>query len=65
MLKKETNTDIVPGQNGVILAIGTNPDQERIAVEALYMIEREAQTNGLTDRVRVMIQNEMKGKVVG
>ncbi|HKM50062.1 MAG TPA: exosome complex RNA-binding protein Rrp4 [Candidatus Bathyarchaeia archaeon] len=65
MLKKETNTDIVPGQNGVILAIGKNPDQERIAIDALYMIEREAHTNGLTDRVRAMIQEEMKGKVVG
>jgi exosome complex component RRP4 len=65
MLKKETNTDIIPGQNGVILATGKNPDQERIAVEALYMIEREAHTSGLTDRVRAMIQEEMKGKIVG
>jgi exosome complex component RRP4 len=65
MLKKETGTDIVPGQNGVILAIGRNPDNERIAVEALYMIEREAHTSGLTDRVRAMILEEMKGKTVG
>jgi exosome complex component RRP4 len=64
MLKKETNTDIIPGQNGVILAIGKNPDQERIAVEALYMIEKEALTQGLTDRVRAMIQNKMKEKNV-
>jgi len=62
MLKNETLTDIVPGQNGVVLAIGKNPDQERIAVEALYMIEREAHTSGLTDRVRAMILEEMKGK---
>ena len=61
MLKKETGTDIIPGQNGVILATGRNPDEERIAVEALYMIEREAHTSGLTDRVRAMIQEEMKG----
>lgn len=64
MLKKETGTDIIPGQNGVILATGRNPDQERIAVEALYMIEREALTSGLTDRVRAMIQKEMKGKAI-
>jgi exosome complex component RRP4 len=61
MLKKETGTDIIPGQNGVILATGRNPDQERIAVEALYMIEREAHTRGLTDRVKAMIQERMKG----
>ena len=55
MLKKETEVDIIPGQNGIILAVGRNPDQERIAVEALYMIEREAHTSGLTDRVKAMI----------
>jgi exosome complex component RRP4 len=60
MLKNETHTDIVPGQNGVVLATGKNPDHERIAVEALYMIEQEAHTNGLTDRVKAMIQQEMK-----
>jgi exosome complex component RRP4 len=65
MLKKETGTDIVPGQNGIILATGGNPDQERIAVEALYMIEREAQTLGLTDRVKMFIQEKMKGRTVG
>ena len=65
MLKKETGTDIVPGQNGVILATGTNPDQERTAVEAIYMIEREAHTTGLTDRVKAMILERMKGNTVG
>lgn len=65
MLKKETGTEIIPGQNGVILVIGRGPDQERIAVEALYIIEREAHTRGLTDRVRAMILEEMKGKSVG
>jgi len=65
MLKKETNTDIVPGQNGVILATGKDPDHERIAVEALYLIEREAHSSGLTDRVRAFILDELKGKEVG
>jgi len=65
MLKKETGVDIIPGQNGVILAVGRNPDQERIAVEALYMIEREAHTSGLTDRVKALIMDRMKGKSVG
>jgi exosome complex component RRP4 len=65
MLKKETGADIIPGQNGVILSVGRNPDQERIAVEALYMIEREAHTSGLTDRVRAMIGERIKAKSVG
>jgi exosome complex component RRP4 len=65
MLKKETGTDIVPGQNGVVLVTGGNPDQERTAVDAVYMIEREAHTAGLTDRVKAMIQERMKGPIVG
>ena len=65
MLKKETGTDIVPGQNGIVLATGRNPDQERVAVEALYMIEREAHTTGLTDHVKKFIQDRMKGNTVG
>ena len=65
MLKKETGTDIVPGQNGIVLATGRNPDQERVAVEALYMIEREAHTTGLTDHVKKFIQERMKGNTVG
>jgi exosome complex component RRP4 len=65
MLKKETGTDIVPGQNGVVLATGRNSDQERVAVEALYMIEREAHTTGLTDQVKMFIQEKMKGITVG
>jgi len=60
MLKKETGTDIIPGQNGVILVTGRSPDQERVAVEALYMIERKAHTSGLTDRVKAMIQEKLK-----
>jgi len=65
MLKKETGTDIIAGQNGVILVTGRNPDQERIAVEAIYMIEREAHTTGLTDRVKAMLLERMKGYTVG
>jgi exosome complex component RRP4 len=61
MLKKETATDIIPGQNGVILVTGRSPDNERVAVEALYMIEREAHTSGLTERVKAMIEQRMKG----
>jgi exosome complex RNA-binding protein Rrp4 len=47
------------------LVIGRNPDHERTAVESIYMIEREAHTTGLTDRVKAMIVERMKGKTVG
>ena len=61
MLKKETDCQITVGQNGVVLVWGKSPEAERLAVEAIYMVEREAHTRGLTDRIRDMIS---KSRVV-
>ena len=61
MLKNETNCQITVGQNGVVMVWGKSPENERVAVEAIYMVEREAHTRGLTDRIREMIA---KSKVV-
>ena len=55
MLKKETDCQITVGQNGVVMVWGKSPESERVAVEAIYMVEREAHTRGLTDRIREMI----------
>jgi len=55
MLKKETDCQITVGQNGVVLVWGKSPHNEHVAVEAIYMVEREAHTRGLTDRIRDMI----------
>ena len=66
MLKRETGCQITVGQNGVALVWGKNPDAERLAVEAIYMVEREAHTRGLTDRIREMIaNNSVVGEVAG
>ena len=61
MLKKETDCQITVGQNGLVLVWGKSQDAERVAVEAIYLIEREAHTRGLTDRIREMIS---KSKMV-
>lgn len=64
MLKKETGCQITVGQNGVALVWGKTPDAEGLAVEAIYMIEREAHTRGLTDRIREMLaKNAVVGEV--
>lgn len=55
MLKKETGCEIYVGQNGLILVSGKSPFHERLVVEAVKKIEREAHTQGLTDRVKEMI----------
>lgn len=58
MLKNETGCNITIGQNGVILVRGKNPVMEGIVVRAIKMIEKEAHTTGLTDRVTDMIRRE-------
>ena len=63
MLKQETGCQITVGQNGVALVWGKSPEEESLAVEAIYMIEREAHTRGLTDRIREMIAKH-EGTVV-
>jgi len=44
------------GQNGQIMIWGRNPHMINAVVEALLMIEREAHTSGLTDRVHLMLE---------
>lgn len=66
MLKKETDCQITVGQNGIVLVWGKSPESERLAVEAIYMVEREAHTRGLTDRIREMIsRSRMVEQVAG
>jgi exosome complex component RRP4 len=60
MLKKETNSHILVGQNGIVLVSSDSPAGERTAIRAINMIEREAHTQGLTDRIKAMIAKEMR-----
>src|SRR3989442_1685534 len=39
MLKRETGCQISVGQNGIVLVWGRSPEGERVAVEAIYMLE--------------------------
>ncbi len=60
MLKKVTDCDMIVGQNGTVLVSGRQPKNERVAVAAMLMIEREAHTRGLTDRVSEMMSRELR-----
>ncbi|MDI6654950.1 MAG: exosome complex RNA-binding protein Rrp4, partial [Candidatus Hydrothermarchaeota archaeon] len=53
MIKKEAKCDILVGQNGRIWLNG-EADRICLAVKAIELIEREAHTAGLTERVRDM-----------
>jgi exosome complex component RRP4 len=60
LLKKATSCEIIVGQNGTVLVSGRQPKNEQIAAEAMYLIEREAHTRGLTDRVSELMNRELR-----
>ncbi len=59
VLKDLTNTKIYVGQNGVIWIDGKIDDIMKV-VGAIRIIEREAHTIGLTDRVKEFLSNSKK-----
>ena len=57
MLKKEVNCNIFVGQNGRIWISGGAEDMD-LALKTITLIQREAHTNGLTDRVVDFLKTE-------
>lgn len=51
MIKDKTGCKIIVGQNGLVWIKG-NEDMEQIVKNIIKLIEREAHTSGLTDRVK-------------
>jgi len=60
MIKRETGCELMIGQNGVVLISGSSQPKERAALDAVYKIEKEAHTEGLTDRVKEAIRRMVK-----
>jgi exosome complex component RRP4 len=63
-IKNETGCQVIIGQNGRIVVSGKTPEDERLAIMAIRMIEQEAHTTGLTDRVTEMLRKEKGEKPV-
>lgn len=57
MLKRETGCRITIGQNGLILISG-KPELEALAIQAISTIEKDAHTEGLTDKIGELIKKE-------
>lgn len=57
-IKNETGCQVIIGQNGRIVVAGKTPEDERLAIMAIRVIEQEAHTSGLTDRVTEMLRKE-------
>jgi exosome complex component RRP4 len=58
MLKNMTDCRITVGQNGMIWIDGEDENAE-VAVQAVKMVEAQAQAGNLTDRVRVFIESRL------
>ncbi len=60
LLKNELGIQIVVGQNGLIWLSG---DRKKVDIveEAIYIIEKEAHTEGLTDRITEFIKKRKEG----
>jgi exosome complex component RRP4 len=56
VIESKTGCTLAVGQNGRIIVWGDDPRMVNLAVEAILMIEREAHTSGLTDRVALMLE---------
>jgi exosome complex component RRP4 len=63
LLTKETNTRITVGQNGVILVSGEKPETEALAVKAIQMIDEEAHSSGLTDRISELLKEGSEQRI--
>ena len=61
MLKKELNCNIFVGQNGRIWINGGAEDMD-LALKTILLIEKEAHTSGLTDRIVDFLKTEKRAR---
>jgi len=61
MIKDATGCRISVGQNGVIWIQG-EPSKELIAIEAIMKIEAESHISGLTERIKQLLDKQVKVK---
>lgn len=61
MLKKELNCNIFVGQNGRIWINGGAEDMD-LALNTILLIEKEAHTSGLTDRIVDFLKTEKRAR---
>jgi exosome complex component RRP4 len=54
-IEQATQTRILIGQNGIIVVTGRSPEGIGLAVKAIKMVEDEAHTSNLTQRIKVLL----------
>ena len=60
LIKNETNTRMIIGQNGWVWASGKTVESELLVEKIVRKIEKESHTSGLTDRIKELISSELK-----
>jgi exosome complex component RRP4 len=54
-IEHATSTRITIGQNGLIVVSGKNKDGTQLAIKAIRMVEEEAHTSNLTQRIKQLL----------
>jgi exosome complex component RRP4 len=54
-IEQATQTRVLIGQNGIVVVTGRNPEGTILAVKAIKMVEEEAHTANLTQRIKVLL----------
>jgi exosome complex component RRP4 len=54
-IEQATQTRILIGQNGIVVVSGRNADGTQLAIRAIRMVEEEAHTSNLTQRIKTLL----------
>jgi exosome complex component RRP4 len=54
-IEQATQTRVLIGQNGIVVVTGRTPEGIELAVRAIKMVEEEAHTANLTQRIKVLL----------
>ncbi len=60
LIKKLTGCELLVGRNGFVVINGPTPETEFAAMKAVKMIEEEAHTSGLTERVKKYLRELLR-----
>jgi exosome complex component RRP4 len=59
LIKKQTDCNIIVGQNGLVWIFG-KPTNELLAIQAIRKIEHESHLSGLTDKIKEFLERESR-----
>jgi len=62
LIKKETNCDIIVGQNGIIWIKGNKVEDELFAKKAIFFVTEKSFITGLTEKTKEWLEKEKSGK---